>query len=345
MKTIILKSTLVALFISIFATMAIAQTQVCTIIDVKGSRYADRLWLITNTVSTAYFDNGYDAYKMFGSVVTPQIYVMGLDGNYSVASVNDANNSKIGFRAGEDTQYTLSFTNYDVPSMYSEFILVDEVTGASVNMLQAGATYTFTTSATDPESRFSVHAKFVTTTPVTEPVVTEPVVTEPVVTEPVVTEPVVTEPVVTEPVVTEPVVTEPVVTEPVVTEPVVSEPVVSEPVVSEPVVSEPVVTEPVVTPPVADNNKGKNDKNNKGKNTDNKKKFKVYANGKTITIENGSEFKGHIKVISATTGREKHSFDFNKKCTTKTQTNLSKGVYVIYGRTQSEEFSENVIIQ
>ncbi|MEI6817957.1 MAG: hypothetical protein WCL14_15220, partial [Bacteroidota bacterium] len=53
-----------------------------TTIDIKGSRFADRMWIITNPSCTHGFDNGWDGRKLSGTVLTPQLYASEPDGNY-----------------------------------------------------------------------------------------------------------------------------------------------------------------------------------------------------------------------------------------------------------------------
>jgi hypothetical protein len=80
--------------------------KVLTLIDVIGTRFSDCLWLFTDSTCTHSFDNGWDGIKFIGSPLAPQLFAMEADGNYQINTVNDVNNTELGFQAGEDTQYS-----------------------------------------------------------------------------------------------------------------------------------------------------------------------------------------------------------------------------------------------
>ena len=215
MKTSTLKSVLIAFTLMLLSIQANAQNLVGTRIDVQGSRYADQMWVFAVSGCTRDFDNGWDAYKMFGtSTLIPQIFAVEPTANFQIDAVPTLNDTYISFKAGEDTVYTLTFTNQLVETLYSELYLVDSVANKKVSIFTTGTKYTFNVQPTNvPVKRFKIVAVGLSAvaTPTT-PIVTDPVVTDPVVTDPVVVDPVVTDPVVTDPVVTNPVVTNPVTT-------------------------------------------------------------------------------------------------------------------------------------
>jgi len=140
-----------------------------TIIDVKGSRFSDRMWIFTEPGCTHGFDNGWDGEKFMGSSLTPQIYAMEQDGNYQVNSVDDINNTYLGFRAGEDSVYTLTFTHQNMGLKYGNVYLVDSVAQHTVDITASGTQYTFMSLPTDTiEKRF----KIITNTDITTNVIT-----------------------------------------------------------------------------------------------------------------------------------------------------------------------------
>src|SRR5665647_2186814 len=98
---------------------------VITIIDVQGSRYTDKMWIFAIPQCTRDFEQGWDGYKMFNSTKTPQLFAMEEDGNFQVNSIPDIDKSYLGFRAGEDTNYTLTFTHYNLGLSSKELYLVD----------------------------------------------------------------------------------------------------------------------------------------------------------------------------------------------------------------------------
>jgi len=147
----------------------VSSDKVWTIIDVKGSRFSDRMWIFTEPGCTHGFDNGWDGEKFMGSSLTPQIYAMEQDGNYQVNSVDDINNTYLGFRAGEDSVYTLTFTHQNMGLKYGNVYLVDSVAQHTVDITASGTQYTFMSLPTDTiEKRF----KIITNTDITTNVIT-----------------------------------------------------------------------------------------------------------------------------------------------------------------------------
>ncbi len=211
MKSKIFTPFIIALALLVFIpNVYSADPKVCTIIDVYGRRYSDRMWLITYPGTTPGFDNGWDGTKMFGSPLTPQIFAIGSDYNYQISTSASVHEAVIGFIPGEDSEYTLLFSHYDISFYYQQLYLVDLLENKTIDIYANGFEYKFTSQASDPRARFKV----LTSLPQVEPVIPEePVVEEPVIEEPVVVTP--EEPVVEEPVVVIP--EEPVVEEPVVT--------------------------------------------------------------------------------------------------------------------------------
>ncbi len=123
---------------------ASVEDRVGTIIDVKGSRFSDRMWVITVPQCTRDFDNGWDGYKMFGTSAAPQLFAMENNGNFQVNSIPDMNNTYLGFKTGEDTLYTLTFTHYFVENRYKDIYLVDLLENKTINIYANGSQYTFT---------------------------------------------------------------------------------------------------------------------------------------------------------------------------------------------------------
>ena len=133
---------------------------VATIIDVKGTKMSDRLWLVSQPGCTRTFDNGWDGSKFIGPAISPQIYAIEPDGKYQVNAVADINDTEIGFMVGEDTEYTLTFTNTNIKSKYAGLYIVDLLENKTIDVTESGTTYTFTaTSSTQTDKRFKMVAR------------------------------------------------------------------------------------------------------------------------------------------------------------------------------------------
>jgi len=133
------------------------ESKVYTIIDVKGSRYNDRMWLFTDASCTHSFDNGWDGPKIVGSSSAPQIYATETDGNYQINAVDDVDNTVIGFQAGEDSNYTFTFNHQNLDLYYKTLLLVDLIENKTVDISQNGSIYEFkATPNSAAQKRFKI---------------------------------------------------------------------------------------------------------------------------------------------------------------------------------------------
>jgi hypothetical protein len=131
--------------------------QTFTIIDVKGAHSADKLWIYTEPTCTRNFDNGWDAFKLVGSALSSQLYAVEPDGNYQVNTVNDMNNSVLAFQAGEDAEYTLTFTHQNSERYYEKIYLIDLQNNKMTDITESGSTYSFTAESTSSaKNRFNI---------------------------------------------------------------------------------------------------------------------------------------------------------------------------------------------
>ncbi|MEI7503648.1 MAG: T9SS type A sorting domain-containing protein, partial [Paludibacter sp.] len=89
------------------------------------------------------FDNGWDGRKILGSYLTPQLFAMEADGNYQINAVDDINNTELGFIAGEDSSYTLTFTHSNLEKTYNRLFLQDLQNNDVVDITQSGTEYSF----------------------------------------------------------------------------------------------------------------------------------------------------------------------------------------------------------
>ena len=282
MKTSTLRFLLLKMTLVLVVAQVSAQDLTGTRIDVQGARFSDQMWLFTVASCTNNFDNGWDGYKMFGTTSAPQIFAIEPDGNYQVNSVPDINNTYLGFSAGVDTVYTLTFSNENLSVFYNQLFLIDSVAKKTIDIFQTGTTSTFSALPTStPVRRF----KIVTSTP---PVVIIP---------------------------------------------------------TPPHDTIPVVIPPTVPPKTNPKDPKDNDCKDKKEKKDHPKKLKIYGSDKDIYIENPCKQKGKLKICHAITGRILKTADFNADGTTIFKSNLSKGIYIVYGLTQSENVSSIIIIR
>jgi hypothetical protein len=142
----------------------IVADKVFTRIEIKGSRFSDRVWIFSVPGCSPYFDNGWDGFKMKGALLTPQLFVSGIDGDYQVNSVEDMNNTLLGFQAGEDSEYKLTFIYGNILTRYAGIYLVDLMENKTIDITKSGSTYLFVSEPTaTPVNRFKIATRPFTT--------------------------------------------------------------------------------------------------------------------------------------------------------------------------------------
>ena len=78
---------------------------------------ADRMYIIQDSVATAGYDNGYDAPKLMADGLV-NIYTNEPFGKMEISSTDHMDGMFIGFQAGEDTHYIMTFTSLVGDSLY-----------------------------------------------------------------------------------------------------------------------------------------------------------------------------------------------------------------------------------
>ena len=118
---------------------------------VCGSHYDDRLVVLEREDFTRGYDPGWDGEKWEGNAIAPMVYAInGNNGQDAVAAVPDMEGTVVGFKAGEDEEYTFRF-NYS--SEAEELYLLDTETMLYTRVL-TGNTYYFSTNDKAYHNRF-----------------------------------------------------------------------------------------------------------------------------------------------------------------------------------------------
>jgi hypothetical protein len=131
-------------------------------IDLKTDTVTvDRMWIFNEENCTRSFDNGWDGPKMLPASGTPALCAMEKDGIYQVNSVNDLDETKLGFRKGTETEYSLAFYPNNLQQRYPAIYLLDETTNKAVKIENEGTVYTFTATGTeDLQQRFRIVTRY-----------------------------------------------------------------------------------------------------------------------------------------------------------------------------------------
>jgi hypothetical protein len=129
---------------------------------VSGSRYDDKLVVLERGDFSDGPDDGWDGDKWDGATVSPYLYALNADGDEAaVLATPDMEGTLIGFRAGEDEQYTFSFYYDDE----AEPLYLLDMETAVYTRVQNGNTYTFTCSDLQPHNRFILTRHYAPQTP------------------------------------------------------------------------------------------------------------------------------------------------------------------------------------
>ena len=122
-------------------------------ITVSGDNYDDKLVLLAREDFSNGFDNGWDGDKWDGNESAQYIYSPDSEGTEnSVSAVPELEGTIIGFRAGEDDEYTMYF---DYLNGDEKLYLWDTETG-DYTVIKTGYAYAFTTADKEKHARFII---------------------------------------------------------------------------------------------------------------------------------------------------------------------------------------------
>lgn len=120
-----------------------AQYKPYTIVEIKGEKYGDQLWITIDENSSSAFDLGLDGMKMMGSDTVPQIYAHSGIQQYQVYSVSHIHGTNLGFRAGKDTEYQFTFRHKNLEQLNHRMWLIDQQLNIQKDITDSGSVYTF----------------------------------------------------------------------------------------------------------------------------------------------------------------------------------------------------------
>jgi hypothetical protein len=136
-----------------------ANNKICTRLDIYGSRTSNRLWIFTNPNSTKCFDNGWDVFKMNCPTNTPNLFAVEQDGSYQIDAISDIDNTILGLKSGEDSEYVLKISQLNTNNKYNQMYLIDLLNNTVVNIIDDYTEYRF---SSQPYSTNNARFKIVT---------------------------------------------------------------------------------------------------------------------------------------------------------------------------------------
>lgn len=123
-------------------------------IKATGSRYSERIVILEREDFSAGFDNGWDGKNLNEPGVAPILYALREDGTKdAVSAIPTYEGTVVGFRIGEDNNYTFSF-NYDGEDIW----YLNDLKEEKSTLIDAANTYSFVAEASDAEARFIISA-------------------------------------------------------------------------------------------------------------------------------------------------------------------------------------------
>ena len=123
-------------------------------IKATGSRYSERIVILEREDFSAGFDNGWDGKNLNEPGVAPILYALREDGTKdAVSAIPTYEGTVVGFRIGEDNNYTFSF-NYDGEDIW----YLNDLKEEKSTLIDAANTYSFVAEAGDAEARFIISA-------------------------------------------------------------------------------------------------------------------------------------------------------------------------------------------
>lgn len=123
-------------------------------IKATGSRYSERVVILEREDFSEGFDNGWDGKNLNEPGVAPIIYALREDGTKdAVSAIPTYEGTVVGFRIGEDNNYTFSF-NYDGEDIW----YLNDLKEEKSTLIDAANTYSFVAEAGDAEARFIISA-------------------------------------------------------------------------------------------------------------------------------------------------------------------------------------------
>ncbi|MGC3978117.1 MAG: T9SS type A sorting domain-containing protein [Paludibacteraceae bacterium] len=111
-------------------------------IEVKSNSMYDTAWLFEKENTSHLFDNGWDGYKLLGTEGMG-LYFDEEIGKLQVNTLNNIDSTYISFKAGSETQYTMTFDSENLLNKYQNLYVIDLVEKKSIKLNSNIVTYHF----------------------------------------------------------------------------------------------------------------------------------------------------------------------------------------------------------
>jgi hypothetical protein len=132
-------------------------TNISTQIELKGEKFSDKVWLITDPQCTSGYDNGWDGYKIIGSSSAPQLFASENAGRFQVNSKDDIVGTVLSYIINQSQYCTLKFTHQNLSEKYESLYLFDMYDNKYIDISATGTEYGFyATNNSVAQDRFKI---------------------------------------------------------------------------------------------------------------------------------------------------------------------------------------------
>jgi PKD repeat protein len=141
------------------------------VMEVAKGEKNDEIWVAFHENCTEAYDNGYDVYKKFGDIYSPQFYMKEGDLELSINALPELQESgktiPLGFLAGENGQHEIHLKDY--AGLENIDVILEDQFAESFHIISEMPSYSFFANTTDTPDRFLLHiGTIVTDMPKTE---------------------------------------------------------------------------------------------------------------------------------------------------------------------------------
>jgi len=125
---------------------------------VQGPKYRDQTQIFISPLATVNYEAEFDATKLMGSPVAPQLYSLIADYKLAINSlpaIDESSKIELGFRPGAEGSFTITAQDLETFTESNEMYLVDLLTNTTQN-LKTNPVYTFNAAPGQLEHRFDL---------------------------------------------------------------------------------------------------------------------------------------------------------------------------------------------
>ena len=129
------------------------------VLEVAKGEKNDEIWVAFHSNCTEAYDNGYDVYKKFGDIYSPQFYMKEGDLELSINALPELPEAgktiPIGFLAGENGPHEIQLKNF--AGLENIDVILEDQFAESFQVISEMPSYSFFANTNDSPDRFLLH--------------------------------------------------------------------------------------------------------------------------------------------------------------------------------------------